>query len=136
MRRGGFQTRPYVYVVQDENAMDMVWHDHEFISSDVGIVLDEIIPALPHDLSVRVETHFPVDHISKETLPLVGDNSDKVPAWLGIVIAGQTQGFATMLWDLHDNVPDSSRGGFQTRPYDRLSHTVSLLMSIVKALLF
>ena len=46
---GGFQTRPYGNVVEDENTMDMIRHDHKGIEDEVWIMIWEIIPTFGRD---------------------------------------------------------------------------------------
>lgn len=70
-----------VALIRDpHNPMDVVGHDHKFIrpQCDFSPNFGRTEPFLAHDDAARIQPHFPVHHIPKQTFAILRANRDKI----------------------------------------------------------
>jgi hypothetical protein len=98
-RWGTIYRAPTGIIVNQNDPMHMVWHDHEGIHLRVREMSRNFVPAGLYDPSQRVDSHQAFDHLSKQTFPPEGNHADKIPACLGIIVPFQPDGMpASLLW--------------------------------------
>ncbi len=54
-----------IVVIDDDYSVKMIWHDDEFIRSDITIFIRNIVPTLYDDLSEPIGFHFRVDDLAE-----------------------------------------------------------------------
>jgi hypothetical protein len=83
--------RPYggiicnVGIIQNDNTVKMVRHNHEIVQFDFGPNRWRPQPFFVDDLSNVIQFHFVADNFSEEALPFIGAECHKVPPTQRIV---------------------------------------------------
>ena len=65
-------------IVEDNNTVDMVWHDNEGVQTHMVIMVWQILPAVGRDLTQWGWMNFVVNDIPKDAFPALDANGDEV----------------------------------------------------------
>jgi hypothetical protein len=79
-------------IVDHENPMDMVGHDHKLIHLDVWKAAPQAVPFSMNNPTDRAQPHLFSFNFTQKAFPLPGDNGDKVHPCLGIIVPRQANG--------------------------------------------
>ena len=69
--------RPYGFIY-DEDAVNVVGHDHEFVDCDSRKPIRQFLPRATDQLSAVIEAHFVRRYIAKKAEPAKSNYRDKV----------------------------------------------------------
>jgi hypothetical protein len=67
--RADTQVGPYG---NDDNPMEMIWHDHEFAGFDRGEFFVQFTPPTFNHATGIVQPHLPIHNLPKQTFPIFG----------------------------------------------------------------
>jgi hypothetical protein len=91
----------------------MIRHDNERVKSDVGIMIRQVIPARLDSRAEGLKTDLAANDVAQDTLVVVDADGHEISTGLGVVVALQADGSATMLLNsaLHaTNIPSLASG--------------------------
>jgi len=119
--RGGSKTRPLVgrsetcpYSAGNHNdSVDVIGHDNERVKSDVGVMIRQVIPARLDSRAEGLKTDLAANDVAQDTLVVLDADGHEISTGLGVVVALQADGSATMLLNsaLHvTNIPSLASG--------------------------
>lgn len=75
----------------DNDAMQMIWHDGIFIGFHIGVMKRKFIPAFADNPPILTQTRFPFNHLAEQTILTMYANRDKIRTGLAVVISPQAQ---------------------------------------------
>ncbi len=85
---------------EDDDAVDMVRHDHEGVSFDAGIPFRDLVPdCLHHFTSIR-QAYFLTCYITQEARPILCADRHEICSGLSVIVSVQAKG--TPVVDVHD----------------------------------
>jgi len=94
--RGGFRTRPYQIIHNQDNPVHVVGHDHKRIQFNVRVMVGQIVPCPDNDLPKWIHPHLALHHLAKQTFATLRANGDKIRPRLGIIVSLQTDAAAVV----------------------------------------
>ena len=86
--------RPYSFIVDPDNGVEMVRHDYIWTDLYFGPNCGRFDPFITNDDPALIQDHLVVDGFTKKGLAHVGDNGDEVGTRLRIIEAGEADGAA------------------------------------------
>ena len=94
--RGGFGTRPYQIIHNQDNPVHVVGHDHKRIQFKVRVMVGQIVPCPDNDLPKWIHPHLALHHLAKQTFATLRANGDKIRPRLTIIVTFQPNTAAIM----------------------------------------
>ncbi len=90
--------RPYGgrRVGNQDHPVNVIRHHDKFIQCDVSKMTRDVLPARPGDLSRFIQSRLSVHDLPKHTFAIARYDRNKICAWLGIIIALQSDRAAAM----------------------------------------
>lgn len=76
----------------DDDPVQMVWHNHERVQFRVGKMVRNIQPALYDKASRVIQPHLAVNHVTEQDFPVVRTDRHEVSPFLPVIIIAQTDG--------------------------------------------
>ena len=86
--------RPYGWVLDTHDAVNVVWHDNKFIKKNVSEMLWNCTPRLERDLSNIIQDHLPIQNLAKQMRSLRGADRDEIRAARGVIVVSQPRAVA------------------------------------------
>ena len=74
--------------IQNEDTVDVIWHDHECIQLDVGVVRWQCMPGFVDDLAKSIQMHRFFSDVSKETGAAIRANCYEINSRAVVVVTG------------------------------------------------
>lgn len=91
---GRNELRPYTGMVfrdtvDDDDPMNVVWHDDECVRGNAGVVRRQHFPGRLHNLSGSIRAHLAIHDVTKQECPMMCANRQEIGSDLRIVIVSQ-----------------------------------------------
>jgi hypothetical protein len=83
-------------VLQNQDAVEMVGHNDEFINRQIPVVARQPLPVLPSNLPKLAFCHFSIYNIPKKMLPIGRANRNKIGTRTSVVVALEANRTAMM----------------------------------------
>src|SRR3972149_945057 len=83
------------YVVDDDDAVNMIWHDYERVGGHPREMDRNLAPTRIDGLAIPVHPHNAVDDLAEHGLPVLGDHGDVIGAGQRVVVGGEADGATT-----------------------------------------
>ena len=91
-RRRGFQTRAYIYIYQNHNAMYMIGHNDKGIQRNVWIMPGQPVPDLLYHSAIYVQPHFILHNFAEQVRPSMRAGGHEIRTRPRIIVTGQADG--------------------------------------------
>lgn len=90
--------RPYISAVENENPVNVVWHDDERIKVRKREMSGDFMPAGGDNLTPFVQPHLIPNNLPEHAFLPIAANGDEVRAFLPVIIAAQPNGLPVMIF--------------------------------------
>jgi len=81
--------RAVAEIVEHQNAVYMIGHDHEFVDRNSREMIQNRVPSRIDGGTGLVQTHRPIDHVAKQQRPIASADRHEVGACLSVVVPGK-----------------------------------------------